>query len=152
MFRRFRSYGLILFLLSLLLACESGEPIGPFSTTPEISQLKLSQDSLIEFIDSLYLEFSYEDGNGDIGFSSPNQKSLSVKDSRLEEADLYHIPPLADEELFVHIQGQLQVNLGKLFLLSNDEEEKIVFTVKLRDREGNWSEEVQSDTLLLLRQ
>lgn len=141
----------MLFLLCLLFACESEEPLGPFSSIPEISQLRLSQDSLIEFVDSLYLKLAYEDGNGDIGFSSPNQKSLSVKDSRLEEADMYHIPPLADEELSVHIQGELRVNLGKLFLLSNDEEEKIVFTVKLRDREGNWSEEVQSDTLFLLK-
>ena len=78
-------------------------------------------------------------------------KSLWIKDSRLEEADWYHIPPLAPEGIEVHIQGRFRINLGSPFMLSNDEVEEIVYKLKLQDRAGNWSEEISSDTLVLRR-
>lgn len=142
---------ILLLFVSFLLACESEVPFGPFSNEPLLHELWLSPDSLREHGDSLFIWVEYEDANGDIGFSSADQKSLWVKDSRLEEADLYHIAPLTPIGTSVHIQGRLKINLGSLFLISNDEEEQIVFQVKLRDREGNWSNELSSDTLYLGR-
>lgn len=147
-------YTCILAMLCLLClgeACTPEQVIGPFSDAPILHTIQLSQDSIYEFVDSVYLDLSYEDATGDLGFSSANQKSLWLKDSRLEEADLYHVAPLAPLDEEVHIQGSFRINLGSLFLISNDDLEKIIFKVKIRDREGNWSKEVESDTLYLLR-
>ena len=132
-------------------ACEKAGPIGPFDPAPILHQISLSEDSLLEFQDSLFLYLDYEDANGDLGYASPDQKSLWIKDSRLEEADWYHVPPLAPEGVEVHIQGRFRIELGSPFMLSNDEQEEIVYKVKLQDRAGNWSEEISSDTLVLRR-
>ncbi|MEL6255893.1 MAG: hypothetical protein AAFR87_28065 [Bacteroidota bacterium] len=132
-------------------SCERQVAIGPFDPAPILHQISLSQDSLIEFQDSLFLYLDYEDANGDLGYSLPDQKSLWIKDSRLEEADWYHVPPLAPEGIEVHIQGRFRIDLGSPFMLSNDELEEIVYKVKLQDRAGNWSEEISSDTLVLRR-
>ncbi len=132
-------------------SCERPAPIGPFDPVPILHQIHLSQDSLVEFQDSLFLYLDYEDANGDLGYSSPDQRSLWIKDSRLEEADCYHISPLAPEGIEVHIQGRFRIDLGSPFMLSNDEVEEIVYKVKVQDRAGNWSEEVSSDTLILMR-
>ena len=143
----------ILFLTFLIgiWSCEKPEPIGPFDPSPILHQISLSQDSLIEFQDSLFLYLEYEDANGDLGYASPDQKSLWIKDSRLKEADWYHVPPLAPEGVEVHIQGRFRIDLGSPFMLSNDEQEEIVYKVKLQDRAGNWSDEISSDTLVLRR-
>ena len=107
----------ILFLTFLIgiWSCEKPEPIGPFDPSPILHQISLSQDSLIEFQDSLFLYLEYEDANGDLGYASPDQKSLWIKDSRLKEADWYHLPPPAPEGIEVHIQGRFRIDLGSPF-------------------------------------
>jgi len=144
----------VLYLICLVWmvgACAKEDALGPFPEAPVLHSIQLSQDSIQAFTDSLYLVVEYEDANGDLGFNSADMKSLWLKDSRLEREDLYHIPPLAPLETNVHIRGKLRINLGNLFLLSNDDIEALIFTVKIRDRAGNWSDEQVSDTLFLLR-
>lgn len=139
------------FILLIVGACIQGEDPEPYPDGPILHNIRVSQDSIRQFRDSAYLEIEYEDATGDVGFSSIDQKSLWLKDSRLEEADLYHVAPLAPDEVEVHIQGTLRINLGNLFLLSNDKVEEIVYKAKIRDRAGNWSEEIVADTLFLIR-
>lgn len=104
-----------------------------------------------EFTDSVIISFDYYDHNGDLGHSDPNMTSLSVKDSRLQHADLYHVQPLAPEGSNVPIKGRLSVRLNNLFILGNDSIEELQFEVMMQDRKGNWSNLMESDTISVFR-
>jgi hypothetical protein len=137
------------FLLSLLLAVSScnEEP----SSIPEITNLTVEPTLVEEFTDTVTISFDYYDYNGDLGHPDPNIASLSVKDSRLQFEDLYHVQPLAPVEANVPIQGRLSVRLNNLFILGNDSVEELQFEVMIQDRRGNWSELVDSDTITVYR-
>jgi hypothetical protein len=107
--------------------------------------------SVEEFSDTVTISFDYYDLSGDLGNMDPNVASLSVKDSRLENADLYHVLPLAPEGENVQIQGRLSVRLNNLFILGNDTVEELQFEVQIEDREGNWSNLLESDTISVYR-
>ena len=104
-----------------------------------------------EFTDTVVISFDYYDYNGDLGYLDPNVTSLSVKDSRLQFEDLYHVKPLAPVDANVPIQGRLSVRLNNLFILGNDTVERLQFEVMIQDRKGHWSELVESDTITVFR-
>ncbi|MFM1876590.1 MAG: hypothetical protein RL266_2327 [Bacteroidota bacterium] len=104
-----------------------------------------------EFTDTVVISFDYYDYNGDLGHPDPNVASLSVKDSRLQDADLYHVQPLAPVDANVPIQGKLSVRLNNLFILGNDSIEELIFEVMIQDRKGNWSSLLESDTISVYR-
>lgn len=121
------------------------------SDIPEISDLTVVPMNVAEFTDTVIVSFNYYDYNGDLGHPDPNVASLSVKDSRLQYEDLYHVQPLAPVDAKVPIEGRLSVRLNNLFILGNDSIEKLQFEVKIQDRAGNWSELVESDTITVYR-
>lgn len=121
------------------------------STIPEISNLTVEPMMVEEFTDTVTISFDYYDYNGDLGHPDPNVTSLSVKDSRLQFEDLYHVQPLAPVDANVPIQGRLAVRLNNLFILGNDSIEELQFEVMIQDRKGNWSELVESDTITVFR-
>lgn len=135
-----------LVLVSGLSACKE-EP----STVPVISNLTVEPMLVEEFTDTVTISFDYSDYDGDLGHPDPNITSLSVKDSRLEFEDLYHVQPLAPVGSNVPIQGRLSVRLNNLFILGNDSTEELQFEVMIQDRKGSWSELVESDTITVYR-
>ncbi|MDA9120686.1 hypothetical protein N9J52_01480 [Flavobacteriales bacterium] len=140
--------GLIIFLFATLLfaSCKE-EP----SDIPVISNLTVEPMVVEEFTDTVTISFNYYDYNGDLGYPDPNVTSLSVKDSRLQFEDLYHVQPLAPINANVPIQGRLSVRLNNLFILGNDTVERLQFEVMIKDRNGLWSELVESDTITVFR-
>lgn len=104
-----------------------------------------------EFTDTVLISFDYYDFNGDLGHPDPNITSLSVKDSRLQDADLYHVIPLSPEGSNVPIQGRMTVQLNNLFILGNDTVEELLFEVLMQDQKGNWSNLLESDTISVYR-
>ena len=78
-------------------------------TTPEIEIVSASPTQVDEFAEGVVLRFSYKDGDGDLGEADPDAYTLWVKDSRLNAADGYHIPPLSPPDTEVPIQGELEV-------------------------------------------
>lgn len=139
---------LIYFSIGILLfsACREEK-----SNVPEISNLTVEPMVVEEFTDTVTISFDYYDYNGDLGHPDPNVTSLSIKDSRLQFEDLYHVQPLAPVDAHVPIQGRLSVKLNNLFILGNDTLEELQFEVMIQDREGNWSELVESDTITVFR-
>ena len=121
------------------------------SDIPEISNLTVQPMVVQEFTDSVTITFDYSDFNGDLGHLDPNVTSLSVKDSRLQNADLYHVIPLSPEGSNVPIQGKLTVQLNNLFILGNDTLEELQFEVMMQDQNGNWSNLLESDTISVYR-
>lgn len=121
------------------------------SDAPEISNLVVTPADVEEFADSVLISFDYADRNGDLGHPDPNVNTLTVKDSRLEFADTYHVQPLSPPDAEVQIQGRFTVKLNSLFLLGNSSEEKLQFSVQLQDLAGNMSNLLVSDTVLVRR-
>jgi hypothetical protein len=51
----------------------------------------------------------------------------------------------------VPIQGRLSIRLNNLFILGNDTVERLQFEVMIQDRNGSWSELIESDTITVFR-
>lgn len=137
----------ILLLCSWVISACNEQP----SDIPEITNLTVEPMLVEEFTDTVIISFDYYDYNGDLGSPDPNVTSLSVKDSRLQFEDLYHVQPLAPVDANVPIKGKLAVKLNNLFILGNDSLEELQFEVMIQDRKGNWSELVESDTVTVYR-
>ena len=137
-----------------LLSCskkeeEEGDVVGP---EPVIGFVSLSPAEVMDFKNSVTLVISYSDINGDIGYEDPDQYALWVKDSRLDSADLYHVPPLSPPGTSIPIQGQLEVVLNSMFILGNGNEELVSLSVKLRDRAGHWSNIIYTPSITIKKQ
>ena len=145
-----KKYIFLLFISVLILSCKT-ETAPVFPDKPTLKSITLSHTQIQEFKGNVILTLSYEDGDGDLGEDDPDKNTLWVKDSRLPDADLYHVQPLAPLESNVPIQGTLQVKLNRLFLLGNGVSEQVSFTVKIQDRSGKWSDEVVSPSIEIVK-
>jgi hypothetical protein len=117
---------------------------------PIITYLSLSADSVEQFNNAVVLRFSYEDYQGDLGEPDADDYSLRIKDARISEYDWYHIPTMTPELEELHIKGTYELTLDPLFLLSSGQIENTNFTFQIRDREGNWSNELRTDFIAIL--
>ena len=131
---------LLVIFVVLTFACKKKEE--QLSPEPEIELISVTPTEMVQFESGVTVILKYKDNNGDLGFEDPDELSLSAKDSRLEVADWYHIPPLSPPDHELKIEGELKVELKKLFLLGNGSQEITTFTIKIKDREGNWSNEI----------
>ncbi len=143
-----RNY-LALFFVGLLFvnACKKDDEV--LAPEPSISLVSVSPLNVEQFKDSVEVTINYKDNNGDIGDESPDEYSLSVRDSRLSEADWYHVQPLAPLTEELVFEGQIKIKINTLFLLGNGSQELTTLTIKLKDRAGNWSNEVVSSAITI---
>ena len=132
-------------------ACKKEENLPP-AAAPVIAVLSISPDTLVQFQDSVIIELQYEDQNGDLGSDNPDQLDLEIKDSRLNAPDFYHVKPLAPAGTSLFIRGILRVQLPTLFLLGNGDAETLNFDIRLRDQNGAWSEMVNTDPIVVIRE
>ena len=105
---------------------------------------------MLQFKDSVEVVIKYADNNGDLGDVSADVNSLQIKDSRLANVDWYHIKPLAPLDVELKIEGQLKIKVNTLFLLGHGHEEFCTLTIKLKDRAGNWSNELRTPAISIL--
>jgi len=136
------------FTFLLLSNCKKDEK---YSTTPEIEFVSLTPSTTPEFSKNVTLVIKYKDGDGDIGTEDPDIYSLFVKDSRLPNADEYHIQPLSPPESSIQIEGELTMKIAGLFVLGSDSTEKATFKVKLKDRAGNISNEITTTSIKITK-
>ncbi len=135
----------------LLNSCKKDEEEPVQNTAPTISIASLSTDSVKEFVDSVIVEISYRDAQGNLGSIDPDVNDLEVKDSRLNQPDFYHVKPLAPEGYTLNISGKLSIRLSTLFLLGIGDQETATFTIRLRDQSGEWSAPVTTDPITIVR-
>lgn len=134
---------LSLALLFALAACaRTDRPVGP-DKVPLIEIVSLTPSAVSQF-QSVEMVIQYTDGDGDLGNDDPDEKFLSIKDSRLPEADMFHVQPLSPPDTKVAIKGTIKVKIPNVILLGNGNSEQFYYSVKWKDRAGNWSNEVQS--------
>lgn len=136
----------------LALGCVRLDTNPPFDTTPRISFVGVSFDTMVEFQDSFIISIAYEDGDGDLGNADPDINTIFIQDSRLSQPDEYYLAPLAPDGAEIPIQGQLNIQLSPTFLLGNGDFETTVFSLYVVDRAGRQSNTVQTNPILILRE
>lgn len=128
----------------LVFSCKKKETPPP-APEPSIEFISVSPSTLVQFNDQVIVKIKYKDANGDLGDLNPDEHSMIVKDDRLQNADTYHIQPLAPiSEENIPIEGELTLKLNSMFLIGTGTSETTTLRIKLKDRAGNWSNEVSS--------
>ena len=149
--KKLRWLGLSVLCGGLLTACETTSDEPAFSTVPALTLEAVSATELTAFTDSLVLTIGYQDGDGDLGSSDPDERLITVRDSRLSEADTYYLPPLAPEGTAVSIRGEIDFVLPPFFVLGNADRETVDLTLTFTDRAGQVSNALQT-TITVVRQ
>lgn len=136
----------------MLFACRKNGEINKIErpdTPPVIELMSTNPTELQQFKSPIEVVIQYVDSNGDIGTVDPDSLTMEVKDSRLEQADLYHIPPIHNDLPEMPSHGEFKIHLKAPFLLGIGEEEVTFYTIKIMDRAGNWSNEVETPLITI---
>jgi hypothetical protein len=142
----------ILSIMILIFSCKKEEKENELDgNNPVIELISVTPTEIVEFKDSIIIMLKYEDSDGDLGSEDPDENFLEIKDTRLEKPDYYFVPPLSPPDAKVHIKGTLKVAVKNIFLLGNGDTETTSFEIRMRDRTGNWSNTVTSQTLTISR-
>lgn len=117
-----------------------------------INLLNTFPTEIIEFQENIYVRIYYQHPEGFIGFSDPDYLSLEVKDSRLSQADYYHIIPVTPPENSLSITGELLVEIDSPFLFGNGIMELVNFTIRIQDQNLNWSNSIITPNITVNKQ
>ena len=107
---------------------------------------------IVEFQENIYVRISYQHPEGFIGFYDPDYLSLEVKDSRLSQADYYHIIPVTPPDNSISVTGELLIEIDSPFLFGNGLVELVNFTIRIQDQNLNWSNSVKTPTITVNKQ
>lgn len=147
------SYLLLVLMLTVqvLTTYGCGEEEINISLTPVISFVEINPEQVEEYTETVEIVIAYEDGNADIGQPDPDVPVVFVKDSRLQQPDGYHLPPVAPLDAQVYVKGQLSIPLKNLFILGNTDTEQVWFEVYITDRAGNISNTINTPVITVYR-
>jgi len=140
-----------IFILSFFLivsSCSKDEDEVVFS----IGLINTYPIEIIEFQENIYVRISYQHPEGFIGFYDPDYLSLEVKDSRLSQADYYHIIPVTPPDNSISVTGELLIEIDSPFLFGNGLVELVNFTIRIKDQNLNWSNSVKTPTITVNKQ
>ncbi len=143
-------YFLLLALLLLIFGCKKATIVKK-GAIPLIAVVSTDPVSILQFEEAVALVLRYEDGDGDLGHPNPDTLLLEVRDARLLFPDYYFVPPLAPEGSEVPIEGELEFRLNGTFLFGNGASEQTTYSIRMRDRKGNWSNTVITPTITIRR-
>jgi len=138
----------LLLIVSLFTTCKKAEVENSFS----ISLIEMSPSEIIEFEENINVRISYSHAKGFIGFSDPDYLSLEVKDSRLSNADYYHLIPLNPPQNVVSITGEIDIEVDAPFIFGNGNTEILTFTIRIQDKDKNWSNKITTGLITVNKQ
>ncbi len=122
---------------------------------PEIEFESISTTDVVEYADSIAFTIFYQDGNGDIGTTDPDETTIELIDNR-DSVNLifnYHLSPRAPAGADIAIQGTLDIILNHSIILDDSNtSEQTTFSLRIRDAAGNWSNRVESPTVVIHQQ
>ena len=124
------------------------------SEVPEIELKSVSATTVTAGTDSLAFLIDYTDGDGDLGTTDPDDTVIELVDKRDLETLVfnYHLQPLAPPDSEIAITGELNIVLDFTILLDdNNDSETTTFTIRLKDRAGNWSNVLETETITIVR-
>ncbi len=132
-----------LFIILLLPSCGKDDDNVVF----EISLIDTYPLEIVEFQENIYVKLYYQHPEGYLGFSDPDYLSLEVKDSRLSQADYYHVIPLTPPNNSLSVTGELLVEIDSPFVFGNGLIELVNFTIKIQDQNLVWSNEITTPNI-----
>ena len=132
-------------------SCTKVDNTPSFPIEPAIKLVDINHMEVVEFQDTLEITIAYEDGDGDLGNVDPDIPGLVVKDARLTQPDSFHLQPLSPPGAQISIRGELLIRLPQLFLLGNGMAETTRFRIKLLDRAGHESNEIETPSIQIIR-
>ena len=139
--------------LLLHLACkpaEESDPRPPVSMVPEIDIKSIDPIELQQF-ETVIFKIGYLDGDGNIGDEDADVHALEILDNRQNILHSFHVPPQSPIEN-IAIEGVLVVEVENVILLDqSNTSESLTFNIRLKDRAGNWSNTVTSQTLTVTK-
>ena len=138
----------LLLIVSLFTTCKKDEVENEFF----ISLIEMSPSEIIEFEENIHVKISYRHAKGFIGFSDPDYLSLEVKDSRLSNADYYHLIPLNPPQNEVSITGEIDIEVDAPFIFGNGNTEILTFTIRIQDKDKNWSNKITTGLITVNKQ
>jgi hypothetical protein len=138
----------LLLIISLFSTCKKADVENEFS----ISLIEMNPSEIIEFEENINVKISYNHAEGFIGFSDPDYLSLEVKDSRLSNADYYHLIPLNPPQNEVSITGKIDIEVDAPFIFGNGNTETLTFTIRIQDKDKNWSNKITTGLITVNKQ
>jgi len=142
-----KNYYIILSIVLLLFLQNCKKEVN--SNAPIIKLVSVNPKVVTEYTDSIIFIVHYQDNNGDIGIPDADKKSIWLKDARLETADEYFLAPLAPLDKEVAIEGEFKIKLKNTFRIGTSPQEKTTFTIWIKDRQGNKSNEIVSPEIII---
>lgn len=118
---------------------------------PNIRIESVSPTTVQAFTGRTEVLLQYEDGDGDQGSLHPDSLMLEVQDDRLTAPDFYFVPPLSPEGSTVPVRGTIRFRLNGTFLFGNGASEVTQYSIRLRDRSGQWSNTVLTPQIIINR-
>ncbi|MBK6699054.1 MAG: hypothetical protein IPG55_03985 [Saprospiraceae bacterium] len=151
----------ILCAFTLMWSCQSTDD---FSIIPSIKYVSVTKSSLVQGDlnqDSLWLTFSFQDGDGDLAYSANgSEKDIFLYDKRLGLLlDSYKIPELSNTN-GNSLEGSMQILIYTTCCLFKDNippcsappqypTDTLLFELYIKDRAGHESNRITSQAILL---
>ena len=127
-------------IIVLFLSCKKNDDSSVFNIQlKEVTPLSLQQ-----FQENISVEIIYEHPGGFLGLYHPDSLSLSVKDTRLDTPDYFHLIPLSPPNSDISIRGTIIVEIDSPFLFGNSSNETLSYKIRIKDRYGTWSNYVET--------
>lgn len=126
-----------------------------FPIEPQIEFVSISPEVGTQLTaDEIVLTFSYQDGDGDLGYEGDATNNLFVEDTRAAFAgnpgriSAYSFESLTPDTRKPSIQGNITITM--LTPLYESSEEPVVFEVYILDRAGHKSNVIRTDPITIL--
>jgi hypothetical protein len=133
----------------LIASCKKDEEV---SNNPLIEFINISPDPAFEYQDSIIINISYFDQNGDLGENDPDVKNVFVSDLRNNVTYEYRIQELAPENAEIAIKGRIKLVLQSAAIIDPlNSEETVYYSVYVKDRAGNNSNIIYTDKINILK-
>lgn len=146
----------LLALVLLVVSCGKDDPDELLTEVPTIELIKVIPESnqVQQYTDELTFTISYSDGDGDLGTEDPDVPSIELVDTRNPDVLKfdYHLSPRAPSGSEIKITGELNVILNHTIIIDeNNNSETTTFKIRIKDRAGNWSNEVETGVITVMK-
>ena len=131
-----------------------------YNIEPEIEFVNVSKSQVMQAIDTFRINFSYTDGDGDIGLDldDPNNNVIII-DSRTGFEESFKVPVVPQQGASNGISGEISLlvfascclNSNPICLPTQDANpEEITYTIQMFDQAGNASNIIETTPIFLI--
>lgn len=134
-------------IMLVFFSCKKDETV---ALEPSIEFKSISPGSIKQYRDSVVIEISYLDNNGDLGENETEIPNAFVKDLRNNLVYSFRIRQLAPEAT-IAIKGNLEIIVPQVALInSSSTSESATFEVYVKDRAGLESNKVTTTAVTIV--